>query len=103
MVMSPSIKTAKNRVRTASAVVSAGPGKPGLLEPMGVHQDHRGHGHGTAICVAAAAALRQLGSSCALVCTRTANAGAVATYESAGFRRLPQRLDISRAAQCRLE
>jgi ribosomal protein S18 acetylase RimI-like enzyme len=87
----------------AVTVWSAGPGKPGLLEPMGVHQDHRGHGHGTAICVAAAAALRQLGSSCALVCTRTANAGAVATYESAGFRRLPQRLDISRAAQCRIE
>jgi ribosomal protein S18 acetylase RimI-like enzyme len=81
----------------AVTVWSAGPGKPGLLEPMGVHRDHRGHGYGTAICVAAAAALRQLGSSCALVCTRTSNAGAVATYESAGFQRLPQRLDISRA------
>jgi len=80
----------------AVTVWSAGPGKPGLLEPMGVHQDHRGHGYGTAISVAAAAALQQLGSSCALVCTANSNAGAVATYESAGFQRLPQRLDISR-------
>jgi ribosomal protein S18 acetylase RimI-like enzyme len=82
----------------AVTVWSAGPAKPGLLEPMGVHQDHRGHGYGTAISVAAAAALQQLGSSCALVCTANSNAGAVATYESAGFQRLPQRLDISRAA-----
>jgi ribosomal protein S18 acetylase RimI-like enzyme len=80
----------------AVTVWSAGPGKPGLLEPMGVHQDHRGHGYGTAISVAAAAALQQLGSSCALVCTPNSNVGAVATYESAGFQRLPQRLDISR-------
>jgi hypothetical protein len=42
-------------------VWSVGPGKPGLLEPMGVHQDHRGHRYGTAISVAAAAALQQLG------------------------------------------
>jgi ribosomal protein S18 acetylase RimI-like enzyme len=80
----------------AVTVWSAGPAKPGLLEPMGVHQDHRGHGYGTAISVAAAAALQQLGSSCALVCTPNSNVGAVATYESAGFQRLPQRLDISR-------
>ena len=80
----------------AVTVWSAGPGKPGLLEPMGVHQDHRGHGYGTAISVAAAAALQRLGSSCALVCTPNSNVGAVATYESAGFQRLPQRLDISR-------
>jgi GNAT superfamily N-acetyltransferase len=45
----------------AVTVWSAGPGKPGLLEPMGVHQDHRGHRYGTAISVAAAAALQQLG------------------------------------------
>jgi len=30
-----------------ATVWSAGQGRPGLLEPMGVHQDHRGHGHGT--------------------------------------------------------
>ncbi len=67
-------------------VWSAGPGRPGLLEPMGVHRDHRGRGHGRAITVAAAAALRELGSSSARVCTPSALAGAVATYRSAGFR-----------------
>ncbi len=37
----------------AVTVWSAGPGKPGLIEPMGVHADHRGRGYGRAICVAA--------------------------------------------------
>ncbi|MBO9554902.1 GNAT family N-acetyltransferase [Cellulomonas sp.] len=77
-------------------VWSAGPGRPGLLEPMGVHPDHRGRGYGRAICLAAAAELRRLGSSSALVCTPTALVPAVATYESAGFRRLPERFDLTR-------
>ncbi|MBB5102011.1 GNAT family N-acetyltransferase [Streptomyces spectabilis] len=77
----------------AVTVWSAGPGRPGVLEPMGVHQDHRGHGHGRAITVAAAAALRRLGSSSALVCTPSSNVGAVATYASAGFRELPEMRD----------
>ena len=77
-------------------VWSAGPGRPGLLEPMGVHADHRGRGHGVAICVAAAAELKKLGSSSALVCTLSSLTAAVATYRSAGFQQLPQRLDQSR-------
>ncbi len=80
----------------AVTVWSAGPGRPGLLEPMGVHPAHRGHGYGRAICVAAAGALQRLGSSSALVCT--AKVAGIAAYESAGFQRLPERLDISRAA-----
>ncbi len=79
-------------------VWSAGPGKPGLLEPMGVHAEHRGRGYGRMICVAAAAELETLGSSSALVCTRSANTAAIATYRSAGFRQLPERLDRSRDA-----
>lgn len=82
----------------AVTVWSAGPGRPGLLEPMGVHRDHRGHGYGTAITVAAAAALRDLGSSSAIVYTPSANVGAVATYRSAGFQQLPEIRDLSRAA-----
>lgn len=82
----------------AVTVWSAGPGKPGLLEPMGVHPDHRGHGYGKAITVAAAAALRELGSSSALVATPSANVGAVATYASAGFRKLPEVRDHCRDA-----
>ncbi|HEY5229524.1 MAG TPA: GNAT family N-acetyltransferase [Galbitalea sp.] len=77
----------------AVTVWAAGPGKPGLLEPMGVHRDHRGHGYGRAITVAAAAALQKLGSSSATVCTRMSNVSGVATYESAGFTRLPERRD----------
>jgi GNAT superfamily N-acetyltransferase len=74
----------------AVTVWSAGPGRPGLLEPMGVHRDHRGHGYGRAITVAAAAALQELGSSSALVCTPSSNVGGVATYKSAGFQPLPE-------------
>jgi ribosomal protein S18 acetylase RimI-like enzyme len=82
----------------AVTVWSAGPGRPGLLEPMGVHREHRGHGYGTAITVAAAAALQELGSSSAIVCTPSSNAGAVATYKSAGFQPLPEIRDRHRDA-----
>ncbi|EPJ40687.1 hypothetical protein STAFG_2256 [Streptomyces afghaniensis 772] len=82
----------------AVTVWSAGPGKPGLLEPMGVHRDHRRLGHGGAITVAAAAALQELGSSSALVCTPSSNSGAVATYTSAGFQRLPEVRDRHRTS-----
>ena len=80
----------------AVTVWSAGPRRPGLLEPMGVHREHRRRGYGTAITLAAAAALRAMGSSSAVVCTRSSNVGAVATYESAGFRRLPEVPDLQR-------
>lgn len=79
-------------------VWSAGPCKPGLLEPMGVHADYRGRGYGTMICVAAAVELKKLGSSSAMVCTLSSLTGAVATYKSAGFQQLPERLDRSRDA-----
>ncbi|MFD8078863.1 GNAT family N-acetyltransferase [Streptomyces sp. NPDC059718] len=82
----------------AVTVWSAGPGKPGLLEPMGVHREHRGHGYGKAITLAAAAALQVLGSSSAIVCTPSSNVAAVATYTSAGFRRLREVRDRRRGA-----
>lgn len=82
----------------AVTVWSAGPGRYGLLEPMGVHREHRGHGYGKAITVAAAAALRELGSSAAVVATTSSNVGAVATYASAGFEPLPERRDRRREA-----
>ncbi len=80
----------------AVTVWSAGPAKPGLLEPMGVHREHRGHGYGKAITLAAAAALQELGSSSAIVCTPSSNGGALATYESAGFQPLPEIRDRRR-------
>ncbi|MFD5623711.1 GNAT family N-acetyltransferase [Streptomyces yangpuensis] len=82
----------------AVTVWSAGPGRPGLLEPMGVHREHRRRGHGTAITIAAAAALRELGSSSAIVCTPSSNAAAVAAYRSAGFRPCPDVRDLCRPA-----
>ncbi|MEJ8661675.1 MULTISPECIES: GNAT family N-acetyltransferase [Streptomyces] len=82
----------------AVTVWSAGPDRPGLLEPMGVHREHRRRGYGNAITVAAAAALQQLGSSCAFVCTPSSNVGAVATYTSAGFQQLPEVRDQYRDA-----
>lgn len=82
----------------AVTVWSAGPGRPGLLEPMGVHRDHRRRGYGEAISVAAAAALQELGSSSAVVCTPSSNTAAVATYESAGFERRPEMRDRYRGA-----
>ncbi|GAA2697792.1 GNAT family N-acetyltransferase [Actinoplanes palleronii] len=80
----------------AVTVWSAGEGRPGLLEPLGVHRDHRGHGYGRAITVAAAAALQQMGSSSATVCTPSSNVGAVATYVSAGFQKFPEVTDFRR-------
>ena len=77
-------------------VWSAGLGRPGLLEPMGVHRDHRGRGYGRAISLAAAAALREMGSSTAIVCTPSSYEGAIATYVSAGFQPMPQRWDLHR-------
>lgn len=77
-------------------VWSAGPGRPGLLEPVGVHREHRGHGYGRAVTVAASAALQELGSSSAMVCTPTSNVAGVATYMSAGFRALAERRDLRR-------
>jgi GNAT superfamily N-acetyltransferase len=80
----------------AVTVWSAGSGRPGLIEPMGVHRDHRGRGYGTAITVAAAAALQELGSSSAIVTTPSSNVGAVAAYKSAGFRTRPENRDLVR-------
>lgn len=80
----------------AITVWSAGPGRPGLIEPMGVHHDHRGRGFGKAITVAGAAALRELGSSSVLVCTPSSNVGGVATYRAAGMTQLPEVFDQRR-------
>ena len=82
----------------AVTVWSAGPGKPGLLEPMGVHHEHRGHGYGKAITEAAARALREMGASSAVVCTPSANVGGVAAYKAAGFEAMPEVRDMRRVS-----
>lgn len=80
----------------ALTVWAAGPGRPGLIEPLGVHPGHRGHGHGVAATVEAAAALQRRGSSSVVVATPSTNVAAVATYAAAGFERLPERQDLRR-------
>lgn len=80
----------------AVTVWSAGDGRPGLLEPMGVHSEHRGRGLGRAMTLAAAGVLRELGASSAIVSTPSSNVGAVATYRSAGFDQLAEVRDLSR-------
>ncbi|MEV0588807.1 GNAT family N-acetyltransferase [Nonomuraea sp. NPDC050310] len=80
----------------ATTVWSAGPGKPGLLEPLGVHGDHQGHGYGKAMAVGAAAALREMGASSATVCAEGSNAAAVATYRSAGYQPQAEVRDLRR-------
>lgn len=83
----------------AMVTVWAGrPGGPGVLEPMGVHRDHRGRGHGRAICLAAAAALADMGASHAVVSTPTVHAAAVATYRAAGYEEQPPVHDLRRPA-----
>lgn len=81
----------------AITVWSAGVGRPGLIEPMGVHAEHRGRGHGRAICRAAAAQLREMGASSAMVCTPRSQPGAVETYVAAGFTQLPDAPDLQRS------
>lgn len=88
----------RGNVAGVVTVWSAGPGKPGLVEPMGVHEDHRGRGYGRAITVAGAAALREMGSSSVRVCTRSSNAGGIATYKAAGFTPQPEVRDRIRTA-----
>lgn len=78
------------------AVWSAGPGRPGLIEPMAVHEDHRGRGYGRAITVAGASALQEMDASSALVCTEAERTGAIATYTSAGFTAGPDIRDRAR-------
>ena len=80
----------------AITVWSAGRGRPGLIEPLGVIPEFRGHGYGREMTLAGAAALRELGSSSALVCTETTRIPSVATYRSAGFTALPERFDLGR-------
>jgi ribosomal protein S18 acetylase RimI-like enzyme len=57
-----------------------------------------GHGYGRAITLAAAAALQEMGSSSATVCTPSSNVGGVATYVSAGFQKLPDITDFRRTS-----
>jgi len=68
-----------------TTVWSASEGRPGLIEPMGVHRDHQGKGYGVAITQAGARALHRAGASAAVVAAENSNPAALATYTAAGF------------------
>ncbi|HZX09145.1 GNAT family N-acetyltransferase [Kribbella sp.] len=74
----------------AATVWSAGAGRPGYIEPMGVHNLHRGRGYGTAMVLACARALQELGSSSIYTVTPATNVGAIATYQAAGLEPLAE-------------
>ncbi|TDW76014.1 acetyltransferase (GNAT) family protein [Kribbella pratensis] len=74
----------------AATVWSAGEGRPGYIEPMGVHRLHRGRGYGTAMVLACARALQELGASSVYTCTPASNDGAIATYHAAGLEPQPE-------------
>ena len=86
----------KGEAVAVTTVWSAGPGRPGLIEPMGVHRDHRGRGYGVEITRAGAAALREMGSSSVMVAAEGSNDGALATYRAAGFVPAAPVADMSR-------
>lgn len=87
-----------DRAVATATVWSAGPGRPGLIEPLGAHADHRGRGHGRAITVACAAALQEMGASSVTVATPSDNAAGVRAYLSAGFTAHPESTDFRRPA-----
>lgn len=68
-----------------TTVWTAGAGRPGLIEPMGVHRAHHGQGWAVAVTLAGARRLQELGCSSAAVVAENSNPAALATYGSAGF------------------
>ena len=76
----------------------AGAGRCGLLEPVGTHPDHRGHGYGRDAVLGACAALAERGAPAVAVVTPAANKAAVALYRSAGFTLVRENHDWVRPA-----
>lgn len=66
----------------------AGPGRCGILEPVGTDPDHSGQGHGSAVSAAVIAAMARRGASGVTVITPCTNTAAVATYERCGLRQV---------------
>jgi ribosomal protein S18 acetylase RimI-like enzyme len=74
---------------------SAGPGKCGILEPVGTHPDSAGHGHGRAVSRAVIAALARAGASGVAVHTPLSNTAAVRAYEACGLRQVELTTDLT--------
>ncbi|WP_236048715.1 GNAT family N-acetyltransferase [Paractinoplanes ovalisporus] len=92
------VRTPSGEPAAAATGWFAGVGRCGLLEPVGTHEDHRGHGYGRDVVRGVCAALAGRGASAVAVVTPSANVGAVALYKSAGFTVLRENQDWLRPA-----
>lgn len=72
----------------------AGSGRPGLIEPMGVHADYQGRGYSKMVTSAAVDRLSSGGASSAVVVAEGENSGAQEAYKSAGFTPLSTVCDL---------
>ncbi|MFY0515367.1 GNAT family N-acetyltransferase [Streptomyces anulatus] len=79
------VRTPAGEPAAAATGWFGGTGRCGLLEPVGTHADHRGHGYGRDAVRGACAALADRGASAVAVLTPASNEAAAALYRSAGF------------------
>jgi ribosomal protein S18 acetylase RimI-like enzyme len=85
MAVEALVRTPSGEPAAAATGWFAGVGRCGLLEPVGAHPDHRGHGYGRDAVLGVCAALADRGASAIAVVTPSTNEAAVALYRSAGF------------------
>jgi ribosomal protein S18 acetylase RimI-like enzyme len=78
----------------AAYAVTGRAGQHGYLQRVAVHPEHRREGYGRAVVLDGLRWLRRHGATQALVNTQRNNAGALALYESCGFRELPAGLCV---------
>ena len=90
------VRTPAGEPAAAATGWFAGVGRCGLLEPVGTHQDHRGHGYGREVVPGACAALAHRGATAVAVATPSTNHAAVALYRSAGFTVVRENRDWTR-------
>lgn len=92
-------RDAAGRPVAAGTAWSAGPGRCGLLEPVGTHRDHQQRGHGRRLLEGLCAQLAAAGASSVAVATPASNDGAVRAYAAAGFRVLGGLTAVRRPAR----
>jgi GNAT superfamily N-acetyltransferase len=97
MAVEALVRTPTGEPAAAATGWFAGVGRCGLLEPVGTHPDHRGHGYGRDAVLGACAALAHRGASAVAVVTPSTNDAAVALYRSAGFTVVRENRDWARA------
>ncbi|MFD0041652.1 GNAT family N-acetyltransferase [Streptomyces anulatus] len=90
------VRTPAGEPAAAATGWFGGTGRCGLLEPVGTHADHRGHGYGRDAVRGACAALADRGASAVAVLTPASNEAAAALYRSAGFTVVRENFDWTR-------